>query len=103
MDNRPISFPEWKSALARAPLLAGEQEAFRSEILSFLRQCKLQRSPATPAFMKQYLVERERASSGPAREALRWFYRAAKGLPAHRTLPAVNFYAWSRLFAARPF
>ncbi len=90
MDNRPVSFPEWKTALARAPLLVSEREAFRREILGFLHQCKVQRCPATPAFMKQYLVERERTSAGPAREALRWFYRAAKGMPAHRALPAVR-------------
>lgn len=89
MDSRPVSFADWKAVLARAPLLETEREAFRQEILSYLHHCKVQRSPATAASMKLYLVERERSTSGPAREALRWFYRAAKGLPAYRALPPV--------------
>jgi integron integrase len=90
MDHRPVSFPDWKTALARAPLTDTEREAFRREILGFLHHCKVSRAAATPELMKQYLVEQERRSSGPAREALRWFYRAARGLPAHRAMPAVQ-------------
>jgi len=90
MDHSPVSFPEWKAVLARAPLVEAERESFRREILSFLHHCKALRVPATPELMKHYLVERERRSTGPAREALRWFYRAAKGLPANRALPAVE-------------
>jgi integron integrase len=71
----PISFPGWKDALAALALPPASKEAFRREILSFLKHCKEAHSPATAAVAKQYLEVREKLSRGPAREALRWFYR----------------------------
>jgi integron integrase len=75
MHHQPVSFPQWKVELSRAPLDSDQREAFRKEILSYLHHCKLLHSPASGESMKLYLVEREKRSSGPAREALRWFYR----------------------------
>ena len=54
MDNRPVSFPEWKEALLRASLNAAEREAYRREILAFLHACKTGHAPATAGFMKQH-------------------------------------------------
>jgi len=73
--NGPISFPNWKVVLAQAGMDGNRREAFRREILSFLKHCKEARSPATAALAKQYLEVREKLSRAPAREALRWFYR----------------------------
>lgn len=78
MDHQPVSFPQWKAELVRAELSPERREAFRREILSYLHHCKVQRSPASVESMRQYLSGRERQFPGPAREALRWFYRAAK-------------------------
>lgn len=75
MQHGPISFPDWKQALARASLAPAMQAAYQREILTFLRHCQASRAAATVAVAKQFLAWRERQSSGPAREALRWFYR----------------------------
>lgn len=73
--NRPISFPDWKAALAQAPLSPSAKAAYTREILAFLKRCKEGRAAATVTVARQYLAWREKMSRGPAREALRWFYR----------------------------
>ncbi len=75
MNHRPISFPDWKDALARAALGPEIKAAYTREILTFLRLCKTTRSPATVELVKQHLAVREKQSTGPARMALRWFFR----------------------------
>ncbi len=110
MDQQPVSFPQWKAELSLASLSPELREAFRREILSYLHYCKVQHPPASAESMKNYLVGRERQSTGPAhstdsagspqagfplrqgyggqagqaREALRWFYRAAKAAGSRR-------------------
>lgn len=59
--------------------------AYQREILSFLRHCKEHRAAATAEVARDYLVAREQLGSGPAREALRWFYRAGRERAAERT------------------
>lgn len=78
MDHQPVSFPGWKQELARADLSPVRREAFRREILTYLHHCKVTHLPASAESMKQYLEQRERQSTGPAREALRWFYRTGR-------------------------
>lgn len=75
MEHGPISFPEWKQALARAGFEPARRGAFEREIIAFLRHCKAAHSPVTAELARQYLAGRERQTTGPAREALRWFYR----------------------------
>lgn len=75
MHHRPISFPNWKTALARSPLSQQVQAAYTREILAFLKHLKAGHAAATIPAAKQYLDWRERQSPAPAREALRWFYR----------------------------
>jgi integron integrase len=74
MEYGPISFPGWKQALAQTDLPPDEQSAFEREIISFLKHCKTRHAPATVPLMRQYLTEREQRTTGPARQALRWFY-----------------------------
>ncbi len=74
----PISFPCWKDELALAPWPESTKVAFAREILSFLKHCKERRRAATTEVAKDYLAWRERQGRGPAREALRWFYRAGR-------------------------
>jgi hypothetical protein len=38
--NGPISFPNWMDALAQAALTPAAREAFRREILTFLKHCQ---------------------------------------------------------------
>lgn len=100
MDYQPVSFPQWKVALAGASLRPDQRERYRREILEYLHHCKVQRSPASVVSIKAYLAERERrpvaspsqAGAGLAREALRWFYRMAKqtARPGHSTEPVAD-------------
>ncbi|MBI2516614.1 MAG: hypothetical protein HYV95_06830 [Opitutae bacterium] len=78
MDNRPVSFPDWKQALAKAGLSSAGEVAYTREVITFLKHCKTQHAPATVLLAKQYVEKQERLRTGPVREALRWFFRAAK-------------------------
>lgn len=93
--DRPISFPNWKAALAQAPLTEALKAAYIREILSFLRYCKELRTAATVETARRYLAWQEKQSRGPSREALRWFYREGSRKQAapdatSRTPPAAN-------------
>lgn len=90
MDNRPVSFPQWKQVLVAAALAPSQAAAYQREIITFLKHCKTQHVPATVLLAKDYVEKQEQLRTEPVREALRWFYRAAKGLPANRALPAVE-------------
>lgn len=78
VNQRPISFPHWKEALARANLESSLRAAYTREILGFLKYLKGARAAATFEAATQYLAWREMQSTGPAREALRWFYREGR-------------------------
>ncbi|MDI1250525.1 MAG: hypothetical protein PSV13_16815 [Lacunisphaera sp.] len=78
MDNQPVSFPDWKQALATAGLSAGAEAAYGREIITFLKHCKTLHAPATVMLAKQYVEKQERLRPGPVRVALRWFFRAAR-------------------------
>lgn len=75
MSHQPVSFPGWKEVLAQASLSQGVKADYAREIITFLHHCKVSRAAATVELAKQYLSIREKQSTGPAREALRWFYR----------------------------
>ena len=77
MNSQPVTFPGWKDALARTELGANLQAAYAREVISFLKHCRTAHAPATTELAKQYLLLRERATTAPAREALRWFFRTA--------------------------
>jgi integron integrase len=78
MHHRSISFPQWKSALAQAPLDPATKAAFTREILTYFKHCKDRHEAATVRSVQAYLPSREKLSRGPAREALRWLFRAAR-------------------------
>jgi hypothetical protein len=78
MDNQPVSFSEWKQALAKAGLSSAGEAAYIREIITFLKHCKTQHVPATVLLAKQYVEKQERLRTGPVRLALRWFFTAAK-------------------------
>ena len=84
-EKWPVSFPGWKSALALSNLTPVVKSSHLTEIISFLHHLKTMHSPATVVSIKQWLDDREpriaspavEATGGPARMALRWFYRSA--------------------------
>ena len=78
MKQQPVSFPDWKDAIAREPLSPALRAAYIREIISFLKHCKACHAPATVELVKQYLPVREKATPAPAREALRWFFRTGR-------------------------
>jgi integron integrase len=78
--NPSITFPDWTDALETSGLTTQVREQHRSEIIRFLRYCKVRHVPITAAVIRTYLTSENRAA---AREALRWFWRAAR-----RALPA---------------
>ena len=77
MHNPPVSFPAWKQELARAGLPPAAEAAYVRQIITFLKHCKTHHVPATVLLAKQYVETQERLTTGPVREALRWFFRAA--------------------------
>lgn len=92
MNNQPVSFPAWKDALARSDLPASAKAAYTREIIHFLHYCKVQHVAATAALAKHYLEHHGQISTGPSREALRWFFRTAWGIPPRSSanaLPAI--------------
>ena len=73
-------------------------EVYRREILNFLRHCKVHRTAATAAWMKEYLQALDAQSNppttdqviSPARAALRWFYKEARRAPRGNELGPEN-------------
>jgi integron integrase len=78
MDKQPVSFPNWKESLTQAGLPPERRSAYTREIIAFLRHCKNHHVPVSAELARQYLETREKQTTAPAREALRWFYRAAR-------------------------
>ena len=74
MKQDVISFRNWKQELGKEPFDSQRRADWELEIIEFLRHCKTLHAPATVELAKQYLLAREARSSGPAREALRWFF-----------------------------
>lgn len=81
-ERAPISFPQWKVALAASDLSETTRHRFEREIITFLHSCKQLHSPASVAMIKSYLTDPLRQGQSPSRDALRWFYRASLAAPA---------------------
>lgn len=54
MNQQPVSFSDWKEAIAREPLSAALRSAYIREIITFLKHCKTAHAPATVELLKQY-------------------------------------------------
>ena len=78
-DDRLVSFRNWNEVLEAAPLALALKTVYRQEIVAFLRFCKVHHAGASIILVKQYLAVAERQGRTQAREALRWWFRAAKG------------------------
>ena len=77
-DDRLVSFREWNEVLEAAPMALALKTVYRQEIVAFLRFCKVHHAGASVILVKQYLAVAERQGRTQAREALRWWFRAAK-------------------------
>lgn len=72
-----LRFPEWFGVLWRAQLPPAVRSSHRREIIRFLHFCRERRAPATIALAKHYLTVHA-GHAVPARDALRWLFRAAR-------------------------
>jgi integron integrase len=72
-ENTSIWFQGWAAALATAELPPATREHYEREIVAFLAHCNRERTPVSVALARTYVGKRE-----TAREALRWFVRAAR-------------------------
>ena len=54
--KEPVSFPDWKAALARSDLSPVVQAVYTREILTLLHHCKKCHSPVTVEFIKRWLA-----------------------------------------------
>ncbi len=63
--------------MEQADLPPAHKVSHAREIIVFLKHCKQHHAPATVALIRRYLNAKSPAAVSAAREALRWFYRAA--------------------------
>lgn len=90
-DRQNVNFPNWKGALAAEPFAPEHKQALAQEIFAFLHHCKVQHAGASIILIQQYLAVAEGQGRTRAREALRWWFRAAKrsvGVNVRRRWPA---------------
>ena len=77
-ERQVVSFPQWQEVLAKEPFSAAQAAAFRHEIFGFLRVCKLRHAGASIILAKEYLASVREQDANAAREALRWWFVAAR-------------------------
>ena len=77
-ERRPLSFPQWKQALAATTLAQSEKTAHAHAIIAFLGFCKRSHAPASIILIQSYLAGLPEQARSGAREALRWFVLAAE-------------------------
>ena len=56
-ESRPVSFPDWKTALSTAGLPEGRQHEYERAISTFLHRCKFLHCPASSAMAQSYQAE----------------------------------------------
>lgn len=88
--DTPILFPTWPDVLEDEQLPPDKAARFRQEILAFLRFCKARRAIVTTRVIQAYLDGLDPAAIPKARDALRWFWLAARkagATPLRSTTP----------------
>ena len=78
-NDRVVRFREWSEVLEGAAVAPALKAVYRQEIVAFLHFCKIHHAGASIMLVKQYLAVAETQGRIQAREALRWWFRAAKG------------------------
>ena len=88
-ERELISFPRWAELLAAETAIPAERrEAHRSAIIAFLGYCKRRHAGASVILIQSYLSGLGEQERSGAREALRWWYRAAQGAASGLKLEA---------------
>jgi hypothetical protein len=86
-ENEAVAFPGWQAALACSGLDADTQRSHEREIIAFLVHCRKHHAPATIILAKDYLRPGTRQGGNMTREALRWFFRAARAVAMPQSIP----------------
>jgi hypothetical protein len=90
-EDQIVSFQGWKEALAAETFAAEQKAAFRQEVVYFLHHCKVHHAGASIMLAKQYLAVAETQGRTGAREALRWWFRAARRFQGAAAQPGTVF------------
>ncbi|HEY0966438.1 MAG TPA: integron integrase [Opitutaceae bacterium] len=85
--SEPIRFPNWQEALISEVPEPSTRARHCRAIIAFLGHCKRARCPASIIVAKGYIQSLAEQAQPDAREALRWFYRAAVRSKSAHTLP----------------
>jgi len=84
-----ISFREWAEVLARdTEVPDSRREEYRGAIIAFLGFCKRRHAGVSVILIQSYLSGLPEQERSGAREALRWWYRAAQGSGSACGLPS---------------
>lgn len=88
--NAPILFSSWPEVLATEHFPPARAARIHQEIVTFLRFCRVSHTVATTRVIQSYLDGLDPVARPEAREALRWFWRAARtagAAPRRNSLP----------------
>ena len=77
-EDQVVLFREWNEVLQAEAMAPALKALYRQEIVAFLHFCKIHHAGASVILVKQYLAVAETQGRIQAREALRWWFRAAK-------------------------
>lgn len=86
--RKPVSFPRWSEALECASVVGtGQKGMFRRAIMGYRKHFKIGHRRASLASAKAYFDEEKSAGKErkEEREAVRWFFRAAKNFGGRRS------------------
>ncbi len=90
-EPRPILCSAWKAELLTAQVSPGQRSRFETEIRRFLRYCEVLSAPVTAPRSREYVSRVPLVATRPvAREALRWFFKAARATERAAELAAAN-------------
>lgn len=83
-----VWFPDWSLVLGHSDLPAARQKVFCNALIRYLRFCKQQHQPVGVGSARQFAAfllagsEADKAAVPAAKDALNWFFRAAREQPA---------------------
>jgi integron integrase len=78
LNDQAVWFPEWSQALDRAALTKEARDETRQGIVFFLGWCKKQRAAASITMAIAFIADQEKQGRNPRKQALRWFFEAAR-------------------------
>ena len=78
LNDQTVFFPMWSDVLDEMDITEEARKATRRGIAFFLAWCKKQRVAASITTAKAFIAEQEKQGWNPNKDALRWFFKAAR-------------------------